>query len=69
MSAWLMSNLSTIIITLVLIAIVAVIIAVMRKDRKKCKSCTCGGSCCHCPMAGKCHGTDTAAIISKKISH
>lgn len=54
MMSWIVSNLATILISLALAAIVIGIVFVIRKDKKKGKS-SCGGSCCHCQMAGKCH--------------
>ena len=56
MLSWIFANIATILISLALIAMVVGVIIVMRKDKKKGKS-SCGGSCGHCPMAGKCHST------------
>ncbi|MDE7390116.1 MAG: FeoB-associated Cys-rich membrane protein [Lachnospiraceae bacterium] len=54
MSAFLMENLSTIIIGLVLAVIVALIVTKMVKDRKKGKS-SCGCGCENCPSSSMCH--------------
>lgn len=56
MLTWIFTNIATILISFALIIMVVGIIVVMRKDKKKGKS-ACGGSCGHCPMAGKCHST------------
>lgn len=56
MLSWISANIATILISLALIAMVVGIVIVMRKDKKKGKS-SCGGSCGHCPMVGKCHST------------
>lgn len=54
MIAWITANLGNIIVSLVLIVIVALTIRSLIKARKK-GSCSCGGECGCCPMAGKCH--------------
>ncbi|NMP36549.1 MAG: FeoB-associated Cys-rich membrane protein [Clostridiales bacterium] len=59
MLSWISANIGSIIICLVLAAIVVGIVFVLKKDKKKGKS-ACGGSCCHCPMEGKCHGGQAA---------
>ena len=48
-----MSNLGTILVTLLLVAIVTGIILSMRKDKKQGRS-TCGGNCAHCKMCAAC---------------
>lgn len=55
MFAWLIGNISTIIIGAVLLAIVAVIILNMARDKKKGKS-SCGCNCKGCAISGSCHG-------------
>lgn len=55
MLSWIMSNLSTIIISIVLIVIVALVIVKMVMDKKKGKGGSCGCGCSSCPMSGKCH--------------
>ncbi len=54
MFSWLISNLATILISLVLVAIVVLIILKLRKDMCKGKT-SCGCNCAHCAMAGSCH--------------
>lgn len=54
MFSWLMSNLATILISLILVVIVVLIILILRKDKRKGKS-SCGFNCAHCAMAGSCH--------------
>ena len=54
MSAWLTSNLGTIIVSLILAGIVAAIIANMIKKKKAGKS-SCGCGCANCAMRGACH--------------
>jgi len=51
---WILSNLSTIIISLLLIAAVTWIVFTIRRDKKKGKS-LCGANCGCCPMSGSCH--------------
>ncbi|MBO4421188.1 MAG: FeoB-associated Cys-rich membrane protein, partial [Lachnospiraceae bacterium] len=49
-------NAGTIGVSAVLILIVGLVIAKMIKDKKSGKgSCSCGGSCSGCGMAGSCH--------------
>ena len=54
MSAWLTSNLGTIIVSLILAGIVAAIIVNMIKKKKAGKS-SCGCGCTNCAMKGACH--------------
>ena len=54
MLAWFADNLGTVIVSLILIALVTVIIVKMVKDKKSGKG-SCGCSCEHCAMHGKCH--------------
>ena len=56
MISFIIGNIGTIIVSLVLIAIVALAVVSMIRDKKKGKSCTCGGSCSGCAMSGRCHG-------------
>lgn len=53
MADWLISNLSTIIVSVILAAIMGLIIFSMIKNKKKGKS-SCGCNCSNCPMGGKC---------------
>ena len=53
MTAWLVENLGTILISIALIALVTVIIRTMIRDKKMGKS-TCGGSCASCKMCAAC---------------
>ena len=54
MSAWLSSNLGTIIVSLILVGIVAAIIVNMVKKKKAGRS-SCGCGCENCAMKGACH--------------
>lgn len=52
-------NAGTIGVSVVLILIVGLIIYKMIKDKKSGKSsCSCGGNCSCCGMAGSCHTTE-----------
>lgn len=51
MLSWIMTNLATILISILLIAIVCIIIVKMVKDKKQGKT-SCGGDCGSC---GACH--------------
>ena len=62
MFSWLISNLATILISLVLVAIVVLIILKLRKDKCKGKS-SCGCNCAHCAMAGVLNGNLGALIL------
>ena len=54
---WLLNNIGTIAVILVLGGIVVLIVTGMVRSKKQGKAtCSCGGSCGCCPMAGKCHG-------------
>ncbi len=55
MIAFLMENLSTIIVALILAAVVVLVIRKMVRDKKAGHSCSCGGSCGCCPSSGMCH--------------
>ena len=52
-----MTNLGTILISLLLIMIVTGIIYILIKDKKEGKS-TCGGNCAHCKMFAACHSNE-----------
>lgn len=54
MVAFLIENLSTIIISVIILAVVVLIIVKMLKDRKKGKN-SCGCGCANCPSSGMCH--------------
>ena len=54
MTAFLASNLSTILICIVLIAIVVSISVYLVRQKKQGKS-SCGAGCAHCAMHGECH--------------
>ena len=54
MTAFLASNLSTILICIVLIAIVVSISIYLVRQKKQGKS-SCGAGCAHCAMHGECH--------------
>ncbi len=54
MSAWFISNLGTIIVSLILVGIVAAIIVNMVKKKKAGRS-SCGCGCANCAMKGACH--------------
>lgn len=52
---WFLNNIGTIIVSAILLAAIALVVRSMRKDKAQGKS-SCGGSCAHCAMHGKCHG-------------
>ncbi len=54
MTAFLATNLSTILICIVLIAIVVSISIYLVRQKKQGKS-SCGAGCAHCAMHGECH--------------
>ncbi len=54
MLSWLSANLGTILVAAVLILVVGLICVKLSRDKKAGK-CSCGKSCSHCAMAGKCH--------------
>lgn len=54
MLSWIISNLATILVTVVLLAVVALVIVHMVKDKKNGKS-SCGCGCSECAMRDKCH--------------
>lgn len=53
MIAWILENLSTLIVSLVLVGIVVLVIRKMVKDKKR-GITSCGTSCNGCAMAGTC---------------
>lgn len=55
MSAVIISYLPTVLVALVLLGIVYLAVNTIRKDRKKGKSCGCGGSCSGCAGSALCH--------------
>lgn len=68
MAAWLAQNIGSIAVFALLAAVVAAIIAGMVRSKKQGKStCSCGGTCGCCPMAGKCGGgaKKTAGQVNK----
>ncbi len=54
MIEWLYSNMANIVIIAAVLGIVTLVIVSMIRDKKAGKS-SCGCSCSHCAMAGKCH--------------
>ncbi len=52
--AWILENLSTIIVLIVVVAILSLIVVKMIKDKKQGKS-SCGCNCSSCPMGGSCN--------------
>lgn len=58
MLSWLTENLSTLLISLVLLAVILSISLYLIRQRKAGKS-SCGGSCAHCAMHGRCHSAPT----------
>ena len=54
MLEWLYSNMANILIIAAVLGIVTLAIVSMVRDKKAGKS-SCGCSCSHCAMAGKCH--------------
>lgn len=55
MLSWMTANLATIVISALLLAIVTFISLYLIRQRKRGKS-SCGCSCAHCAMNGRCHG-------------
>ncbi|MGN0534358.1 MAG: FeoB-associated Cys-rich membrane protein [Eubacterium sp.] len=55
MLAWILENISTIIICAVLVIIVSAVIAGLIRNKKKGKS-SCGCGCSGCPMSCSCNG-------------
>ena len=51
---FLVSNLSTIVVSILLIVLVAAIVCKMRRDKKNGRS-SCGCGCGGCPSEGLCH--------------
>lgn len=64
MAAFLLENLSTILIGLALLIVVVFIIIRMRNDHKNGKT-SCGCGCGNCPSAGMCHKKQQNAEKSK----
>ena len=66
-------NPGTLAVSAILVIIVGLVIYKMIKDKKSGKSsCSCGGSCSGCGMAGNCHNTEKSevtgsATVSKQI--
>ncbi|MBS6956460.1 MAG: FeoB-associated Cys-rich membrane protein [Enterocloster asparagiformis] len=58
--AFLMENISTIIIALILAGMVYAVIRKMIRDKKEGKGCGCSGGCAGCGGASMCHGGHTA---------
>lgn len=56
MFEWLISNLATILISLVLLSVVALITVNFIKNKKKGRT-SCGCGCENCAMSGSCHGS------------
>ena len=55
MFTWIGAHIGVILICLALAAIVAGAVIVLVRDKKKGRSCGCGGSCGCCPMGDTCH--------------
>lgn len=55
MSAWIMANLGTMVVSLVLLGIVAAITASLAKNKHRGRS-SCGGNCGCCGGSCSCHG-------------
>jgi hypothetical protein len=53
MMDWIITNISTILVSLVLVGLVAIVIRKLVKDKKKGVT-SCGTSCSGCAMAGSC---------------
>ncbi len=51
---WILTNLGTLVVTMVLLAVVGLVIWGMLRDRRKGK-CTCGCGCQNCSMGRACH--------------
>ena len=66
MGTWIMSNMGTILVSIILIAVVTGIILFMRKEKKQGKS-TCGGNCAHCKMCAGCNRSTSERPKWKKI--
>ena len=56
--AWILNNLSTILVGLVLLAVLGGIVLYMIRQRKRGES-SCGCNCSHCAMRGTCHTAHT----------
>ena len=54
--AFLMENLSTVIIGLILAGVVYLVVRKMIRDRREGKGCGCSGGCAGCSGASMCHG-------------
>lgn len=53
MTAWLISNIGTVIVAVILAAVITAVAVKIYRDRKSGKS-DCGCNCSDCPMNGKC---------------
>lgn len=54
---WILSNLGTIIVSVILVAVVGIILRSMIANKRKGKS-SCGCNCSCCPSGGMCHRND-----------
>jgi hypothetical protein len=64
MIAWIISNVSTIVISLILVGLVSLVIRKMLRDKRK-GITSCGTSCNGCAMAGSCCGKPSKMIRYK----
>lgn len=61
MTAWIIANIGTILVSLVLILIVAGIVFYLVRQKKSGKSsCSCGGNCSSCGVCPHCNPTKPA---------
>lgn len=57
MLQFILDHLATLLVGLAVAALLALSLCAMRRDKKKpAHEGGCGGGCCGCPYAGKCHG-------------
>lgn len=57
MLQFILDHLATLLVGLAVAALLALSLCGMRRDKKKhAHEGGCGGGCCGCPYAGKCHG-------------
>lgn len=61
---WIISNLGTIIVSIILVAIVSLILYSMLDNKRKGKS-SCGCNCSCCPSGGMCHRNEQQAVDGK----
>ena len=61
---WILSNLGTIIISIILVAIVGIILYNMINNKRKGKS-SCGCNCSCCPSGGMCHRNEQQSVSGR----